>query len=360
MTPLGNILRRRIEASGPISLADYMTECLMHPRHGYYQRARVFGTDGDFITAPEVSQMFGETIGLWLADRWMAMGRPDPVSLVELGPGRGTLMADILRAVHTVPGMREALQVHFVETSQQLRDLQKEKVPAARWHQDFSSVPEGPALVVANEFFDALPIHQFEKRDGKWRERAVGMAGDALGFVLTQPGSQLALVPPSLLAAPEGSVIEICPAALSAAANIAQHIAAHCGAALFIDYGYAASAPGDTFQALKDHKFADPFAGPGKADLTAHVAFDRIAEAASRAGAATSGIAEQGAFLMGIGLGVRARKLAEKVDKTNQNRILSELKRLTAPDEMGTLFKVLAVQHPALTPAPGLPPSVSR
>ena len=353
MTPLKNILARRIEATGPISLADYMAECLMHPKHGYYQRERVFGSDGDFITAPEVSQMFGETIGLWLADRWIVMGRPARVNLVELGPGRGTLMADMLRAAAKVPGFKDAAQVHFIEASEQLRALQAEKVPGATWHDDFSSIPEGPTLVVANEFFDALPIHQYEKQGGKWFERSVGLVGDRLGFVLTQPGAQFALAPAHLLSAPDGSLLEVCPGAISSSANVASHLAAHGGAALFIDYGYAISAPGDTFQALKAHAFTDPFAEPGKADLTAHVAFDRIAEASESAGAKATPAAEQGAFLMTIGLGVRAQALAETASSKGQERILSELKRLTAPDEMGTLFKVLAVQSSALPKPPG-------
>ncbi|NVJ71546.1 MAG: SAM-dependent methyltransferase [Alphaproteobacteria bacterium] len=353
MTKLKNILIRRIETEGPISLADYMAQCLMHPKHGYYQRERVFGADGDFITAPEVSQMFGEAIGLWLADRWIAMGSPSSVSLVELGPGRGTLMADILRAASNVPGFREAARVHFIETSQQLRALQKQKVPTAKWHDDFSSIPEGPALIVANEFFDALPIHQYEKRDSKWFERSVGVVGDDLGFVLTQPTAQFALVPASLLGAPEGSALEVCPAAISISANIAEHLSQHGGAALYIDYGYAHSAPGDTFQALKQHEFTNPFSEPGKADLTAHVAFDRLAESSLGKGTKAFGTNEQGAFLMAIGLGLRAQKLATRADDKAQMQILSELKRLTAPDEMGTLFKVLAVQHPGLSNPPG-------
>lgn len=353
MTPLANILARRIETAGPISLADYMAECLMHPKHGYYQRERVFGRDGDFITAPEVSQMFGETIGLWLADRWIVMGRPNPVNLVELGPGRGTLMADMLRAAAKVPGFKDAVTVHFVEASAQLRALQAEKVPDASWHDDFAGVPDGPTLVVANEFFDALPIHQYEKQDSKWLERSVGLVGDRLGFVLTQPAAQFALVPAHLLDAPDGSLLEVCPGAISMSANVATHLAANGGAALYIDYGYGTSAPGDTFQALKAHEFADPFHEPGKADLTAHVAFDRIAQAAEAAGAKPTATTEQGTFLMTIGLGVRAQKLAETASTSGQERILSELKRLTAPDEMGSLFKVLAVQHPTLPRAPG-------
>ncbi len=297
--------------------------------------------------------MFGETIGLWLADRWIVMGRPARVNLVEMGPGRGTLMADMLRAAGKVPGFKDAAQVHFVEASEQLRALQAEKVSDAHWHDDFSGIPEAPTLVVANEFFDALPIHQYEKQGGKWLERSVGLVGDRLGFVLTQPAAQFALVPAHLLDAPDGSLLEVCPGAISMSATVATHLAAHGGAALYIDYGYGTSAPGDTFQALKAHEFTDPFAEPGKADLTAHVAFDRIAQASEAAGAKPTTTTEQGTFLMTIGLGVRAQKLAETASQSGQERILSELKRLTAPDEMGTLFKVLAVQHPTLPRAPG-------
>ncbi len=350
MTPLKQQFLKRIEATGPIPLADYMAECLMHPKHGYYQQQKVFGAKGDFITAPEVSQMFGEVLGLWAASVWQSMGCPK-FSLVELGPGRGTLMADMLRAAKALPGFLEAAQVHFIETSTQLRALQKEKVPHATWHDSMASLPAGPALFIANEFFDALPIHQFEKQKGKWHERAVGAYGDNLGLMLTQAGPKLALIPPPIQKAPGGSIAEVCPAGLAVAADIAGHIAEHSGAALFIDYGYATSAPGDTFQALKAHKYVDPFSEPGLADLTAHVAFDQLATAAAGKGARPSAIISQGQFLMTIGLGVRAQALASKTDEAGQQRILSELKRLTAPDEMGTLFKVLALMHPKL-PSP--------
>lgn len=353
MTALRNLLARRIAASGPISLADYMAECLMHPVHGYYQKERVFGKDGDFITAPEVSQMFGEMLGLWVADRWTAMGSPSQFHLVELGPGRGTLMADMLRAASKVPGFEEAVQIHFIESSQQLRALQREKVPNASWHDDLSSLPQGPAIFVANEFFDALPIHQFEKKDGLWFERCVGADDDRLAFTLTQPGAQFGLTPEKHKAAPNGSILEVCPAALTYCANIAEHIEANGGAALIIDYGYAKSAPGDTFQALKGHQYCDPFAAPGSTDLTAHVAFDHLAEAASGFSVEISPIAEQGQFLMALGLGMRAQQLAAETDEAGQTRILSELKRLTAPDEMGSLFKILALQHENMSSLPG-------
>ncbi len=350
---LAEHIAARIAAQGPLSIAEYMSECLLHPTLGYYTTREPFGATGDFVTAPEISQMFGELIGLCLAQAWLDQGAVSGIALAELGPGRGTLMADMLRAAAKVPGFKDAASVHFVEASTQLRALQAEKVPDAQWHDDFGGIPEGPTLVVANEFFDALPIHQYEKQGGKWLERSVGLVGDRLGFVLTQPAAQFALAPPHLLDAPDGSLLEVCPGAISMSATVATHLAAHGGAALYIDYGYATSAPGDTFQALKAHEFADPFAEPGKADLTAHVAFDRIAQAAEATGAKPTVTTEQGTFLMTIGLGVRAQKLAETASKNGQERILSELKRLTAPDEMGALFKVLAVQHPTMPRAPG-------
>jgi NADH dehydrogenase [ubiquinone] 1 alpha subcomplex assembly factor 7 len=353
MTALKTLLIKRIAMGGPITLADYMAECLMHPNHGYYQQQRVFGRDGDFITAPRVSQMFGEMLGLWCADRWHAMGRPARFNLIELGPGRGTLMADMLRATKAVPGFGTAARVCFVEESERLSALQAEKVPGAPWHKRLSDVPTGPSILMANEFFDALPIHQFEKKGGKWLERGVGFEGDTLRPVLLLPSAKLALVPDSVRAAGDGSIAEVCPAGLSVAGEIAERLVAQPGAALIIDYGYRVSAPGDSFQALKSHDYVDPYAEPGLADLTAHVAFDQLAAAAAQKGAAPSSIQEQGAFLMALGLGLRAQKLAETGDKAGQTRILGELKRLTAPDEMGSLFKVLALQSPGLAPAPG-------
>jgi NADH dehydrogenase [ubiquinone] 1 alpha subcomplex assembly factor 7 len=353
-TPLHDILAKRIATSGPITLADYMADCLMHPEHGYYTSERVFGADGDFTTAPEVSQMFGEMLGLWLADRWYKMEKPDGVQLIEFGPGRGTLMADILRATEPVEGFHDALTVHFIEASPQLRAQQAEKVPHAHWHDDLSTVPEGPSLIIANEFFDALPIHQFEKHEERWCERRVHATEDgALQLVLTQAGPKFGLTPRLLHNSPNGSILEVCPAGLSIAGTMAERLFAYGGAALVIDYGYRTSAVGDSFQAMKGHKFCDPFAAPGTADLTAHVAFDQLATAARSKGASTYGTAAQGAFLMSLGMGERAQQLANSTDQEGQERILSELKRLTAPDEMGTLFKILALQDPKLPAPPG-------
>lgn len=352
-TPLKTILLEQIATSGPITFADYMAQCLMHPEHGYYQKERVFGQDGDFITAPEISQMFGEMLGLWLADRWIKMGKPSPVHLIEFGPGRGTLMADMLRAISPVEGFTDAANIHFIETSRQLRKLQKEQVPNAKWHDSAASLPDGPSLIVANEFFDALPIHQFEKHKGEWLERRVNAEGETFTLVLTPPSAKLALIPEKLKNSPEGSILEVCPAALSITGDIASRISDGGGAALIIDYGYRTSAAGDTFQALMGHAFTDPFAEPGKADITAHVAFDQLNQAAKEKGVATFGPAAQGMFLMALGMGARAQQLSNTMDPIGQQRILSELKRLTASEAMGTLFKVLALQHQELPEAPG-------
>ncbi len=337
-----------------MNIADYMAECLMHPKYGYYQTAKVFGADGDFITAPEVSQMFGEMLGLWCAVRWAAMGKPASFYLIELGPGRGTLMADMLRAANAAPGFGNAVKVAFVEASDQLRAVQAEKVPHAKWFDRLADVPDGPSIIVANEFFDALPIHQFEKRNGKWLERAVAAEGETLKPVLVPASAKLALLPARVRAAADGSIAEVCPAGLSVAGDIAARFTHHTGTALVIDYGYAISAPGDSFQALKAHAYVDPLSEPGLADLTAHVAFDQIALAAESKGGVCSRITQQGQFLMRLGIGARAQQLATSVEANGQERILGELKRLTAPDEMGELFKVLAIQSPNLPSPPGL------
>ncbi len=353
MTALKDNFIRRMEASGPISLADYMAECLMHPKHGYYQKERIFGKQGDFITAPEVSQMFGEIIGLYLADRWYKMDKPEEFHLVEYGPGRGTLMADILRATEPVAGFSNAVNVHFIEASSQLRALQEEKVPHAQWHEGLNTVSEGPSLIIGNEFFDALPIHQFERQDGKWLERGVHTENGNLKPVLTQSSAHSTLIPDHMKNGPDGSIAEVCPSALSIMGDIALRLTAHGGAALFLDYGYRKSSFGDTFQAMKNHAYVDPLEDPGAADLTAHVAFDQLHAAAISAGAKAYGPVAQGMFLMALGLGNRAQQLASSAEPSTQNRILSELKRLTANEEMGTLFKVLAVQAPELAPPPG-------
>lgn len=325
MTPLGRRLAAEIAEHGPIGVDRYMAECVA----AYYAGRDPFGRGGDFTTAPEISQMFGEIIGLWMADLWDRAGRPARVNLVELGPGRGTLMADLLRAARALPAFAEAVRVHFVETSLALRAAQAERVPAAAWHDDLAEVPQGaPLFVVANEFFDALPIRQEVRVDSEWRERCIGISADA--FVFT----------------PEGDAIrETAPARAEYAGVLAARIAADGGAVLLIDYGYEGPAEGDSLQALAAHAAADPLAAPGEHDLTAHVDFAALAEAARAAGAQVSPLALQGPFLLALGIEARVERLSRGLDPEARHAIAGAMRRLTLPQAMGSLFKVLAFTH---------------
>lgn len=343
MSTLLDTLMRRIKISGPITVAEFMNECLMHPKYGYYQREKVFGTKGDFTTSPEISQMFGEMIGLWLVDQWKAIGCPPEFNLVECGPGRGTLMADILHAAANQTAFIKAASVVFVEKSKQLKSEQKKRVADALWIEDINALPDGPTLLVANEFFDALPIHQFQKHDGLWLERKIGIKDGKLNWSLSAPSAALSIMPESLNASENGSIVELCPTAMSTAGTIAAHIAKYSGAALIIDYGYDKSAVGDTFQAMKDHQYSYPLDNIGTSDLTAHVNFDMIADAARQKGVTIHGPVAQGPFLMSIGMGERAMGLSKDGETKEQEHILSALMRLTSPDQMGELFRVLAL-----------------
>ncbi len=337
MTPLGERLAREIAATGPIPLARYMAECLAH----YYGSRDPLGRAGDFVTAPEVSQVFGELIGLWAAELWMRAGSPPKLRLVELGPGRGTLMADLWRAVTRVPGFHAAASVHLVETSPTLRRMQAAQVPQAVWHDRIDEVPDdAPLLLVANEFFDALPIRQFVRTEAGWRERMVAFA-DGRFFAAAGPLPADPLIPPSLVAAPPGSVVELAPAAGAVTAEIGARLAAHGGAALIVDYGYAGPATGDTLQAVQAHAFADPFAAPGEADLTAHVDFGALRIAARPATA--WGPIPQGALLTALGIEARTATLAARATSDQAALLRSGTARLTGDDAMGSLFKALAL-----------------
>jgi len=351
-------IRQVIAAEGPISVARYMAEALGHPEHGYYRRRDPLGAAGDFITAPEVSQLFGELVGLWCAVSWDSMGQSSPVNLVELGPGRGTLMADALRAVGQVaPDFRSALAVHLVETSRPLRDKQRSALAAASptWHDRFENVPLGPALVVANEFFDALPIHQFLLTDAGWRERLVGVDPErgTLRFeVAVGETEALAQLPAAMRAAPVGSLLELCPEAIALAREIGRRLAADGGAALVIDYGHPRSAPGETLQAVRGHAYADVLTNPGETDITAHVDFEALATAALAAGARVFGPCPQGSFLRALGIETRLALLIRDAAPEQAETLRRGCHRLIADTEMGNLFKVLAIAHPALpTPA---------
>ena len=362
-SPLLAHIKRRINVSGPITIADFMTEALAHPEHGYYRKQDPFGRAGDFITAPEVSQMFGELIGLWAAVTWQQMGSPPKIDLIELGPGRGTLMSDALRAVRNVPGIGDALTVRFVETSPVLRTHQQTAIMAygipATWHETFDDIPTRaniPAIVIGNEFFDALPIRQFERGEKGWAERLVGLDAKTgkLGFVRgAETPITDALIPVTMRgAAKKGDIFESCAPAIAIADQIARRLNETGGGALFIDYGHPGSAFGDTFQALKGHEYHPVLSDPGDADLTAHVDFAAIGRAMNEAGARTGAVLTQGTFLRMLGIEQRAEHLKTGADDAQKTAIDQALSRLIDADQMGTLFKVLIAYGRDTTPPP--------
>ncbi len=339
MTDLAHMLAQRIREHGPISVADYMAAAAAH----YYGRRDPLGVRGDFVTAPEVSQMFGELLGLWCVAGWQAIGAPSRFILAELGPGRGTLMRDALRAARSVPQFVGAAELHLVETSPIMRQRQGAALADHRphWHGRIEEIPEGPMLLIANEFFDALPVRQFVCGVKGWQERHVGLHDEGFAFVLDE--AVCAWLP----AAPQGSVREVSPAALAYADWLGRRVAQQDGAALLIDYGYSTSACGDTLQAVRGHRRHPVLCDPGEADLTAHVDFAAVADAASKAGARVHGPLAQGAFLRALGIEVRAERLMAAAPSLSAT-VAAGLRRLTAADAMGSLFKVLAIAHPRL------------
>jgi len=352
---LADILRRRIEAEGPLSIAQYMQEALGNPDHGYYRHRDPLGRGGDFITAPEISQMFGELIGLWCVAQWQGLGSPGTFNLVELGPGRGTLMADALRAAAQVHEFTAAARLHLVETSPTLRQLQSETLGAFQptWHEDIGALPGGPAVFVANEFFDALPIRQFEKTAGAWHERMVSVADGGLGYVLASDPVGEPPIPDSVLDSPDGSIAEVSPAGREIMTGLASRLAEHAGAALIVDYGHVESAAGDTLQAVRGHKYHDVLADAGEADITAHVDFESLGRTAREAGAAVHGPVSQGAFLDALGVAARAEALIAGAPGGDAEQVRSAHARLTGADDMGELFKVMAVTGPGMAVPPG-------
>ncbi len=336
--PLGDVFRRLIRTTGPISLAHYMAEANAR----YYGARDPLGTAGDFVTAPEISQMFGELIGLWFADIWIRAGREEPVHYIELGPGRATLAKDALRAAARY-GFEP--QVHFVETSAPLKDMQHDAVPQAMWHDDLSSVPmDGPILLVANEFLDALPVRQLVRTATGWRERMVGLDGDRLAFVAGGQAMDSA-VPPDRREAAEGTILETSPASAAVIYEAAGRLVQQGGAALFIDYGHAEPRTGSTFQAVAAHRKVDPFAAPGAADLTAHVDFATLARIAQSRDARHLGTVTQGEWLEALGIAARAQALMERAPQYAAE-IAQARDRLIGADAMGTLFKVMALAAP--------------
>jgi SAM-dependent MidA family methyltransferase len=361
MTPLDRLVREIVAQEGPMSLDRLMSLALGHPAHGYYMTRDPFGAAGDFVTAPEISQMFGELLGLWAAEVWRMMGAPARVALIELGPGRGTLMADALRAGAALPGFREAVEIVMVETSPVLRDAQRRTLErmnvAARWLDRVEDAPDGPAIILANEFFDALPVRHYVRAPDGWRERQIGLEPDGRLVFGLAPEPE-----PHLVAeAPEGAILEAALAGRAVMSHLAGRVAREGGAALIVDYGYTRTAVGETLQALRRHAPCDPLEALGEADLTTHVDFAALARAARAAGAAVHGPITQAALLRDLGVGARAERLARRMDEAGVARLQADLTRLagSGPDSMGELFKALAVTHPDL-PAPPAFPSWSQ
>ena len=335
MSSLAERLRRTIAASGPICVAHYMAEANAH----YYRTRDPLGAAGDFTTAPEISQMFGELVGLWVADLWSRAGRP-PAYYVELGPGRGTLAADALRAMRAA-GLEPP--VHFVETSPVLRAAQAKRVPGAIWHADLSTLPEDrPLLVVANEFFDALPIRQLIATPSGWRERLVGAEGERFVPAAGPPLPDSA-VPEHVRAAPPGTILETSPASVATVRHLAHRINMQGGAALIVDYGHDRTSAGETLQAVALHDYADPWMDPGERDLTAHVDFEALAAAAE--GLEVHGPVGQGAWLTALGIDVRSEALS-RAAPAKADEVASARERLVSPAGMGTLFRGMALTAP--------------
>lgn len=335
MTKLHDILLCQIGREGPISVAEYMRQCLYHPNHGYYTNHVNLGGAGDFITAPEISQMFGEVLGLCLAQTWLDQGAPNPCCLAEIGPGNGTLMDDILRATAGVPGFHAAIQIVLIEVSPNLRTAQQAKLAGhnAKWIDSIADLPAMPSFIIGNEFFDCLPIRQFRRTDKGWQEQMIDAIDGKLAF-------SLGAVAPEIHTDTAGDFLELSSGAAALCAATAKHIQVNGGCALFIDYGDAPS-QGDTLQAVQRHHKVDPLSAPGECDLTAHVDFSALRAAAQVA--SPSDIVPQGVLLERLGITARAQQLAKSLSGDALENHISAHRRLTHSDEMGTLFKSLAI-----------------
>jgi NADH dehydrogenase [ubiquinone] 1 alpha subcomplex assembly factor 7 len=358
-TPLESEIRRLIGVAGPMPIAEYMRLCLTHPQHGYYINRDPLGAGGDFVTSPEISQMFGELIGLWMASVWRQMGAPENVRLIELGPGRGTLIQDALRAAKVVDGFREAIVLHLVEISPALRQVQERRLAELGtpvfWHDRLEEVAGGPSIVIANEFIDALPVHQAIKQSDGWHERVVGIGPDG-GFFIGAADEPLpffaASMPRGLRQAPEGAIYEWRDDGI--ALELGRRMRAD-GAALIIDYGHAHYGLGDTLQAVAGHSFTDPLRAPGQADLTAHVDFEALAQSAESMGANIHGPIRQRDLFLRLGIERRAAALKASAPQNKAAEIEIAFSRLIADGArgMGELFKAIAIAAPALGPLPG-------
>jgi NADH dehydrogenase [ubiquinone] 1 alpha subcomplex assembly factor 7 len=354
LSTLESELAEAIRRDGPLSVARFMSLALHHPTAGYYRKRDPLGPQGDFVTAPELSQAFGEVVGAWLAHAWLDLARPAPFSLVELGPGRGTLLADALRATRTVAGFHDGLRLHLVEASEHLRAAQASRLAGfdPSWHSPFAEVPSGPLLLIANEFFDALPVHQLVATEQGWVERCVDL--DPEGRLAFGSAERRSALGADLPEARPGTVAEVSPARTELAREIGRRIAVDGGVALVIDYGAWAEGPtGDTLQATRRHAPCDPLDAPGTADLTTHVDFRALAEAAVAGGASVYGPVPQGTFLTTLGIHLRTAKLIERAPPDQQRALRAALFRVTDASAMGELFKVLVFAGPDAPAPPG-------
>lgn len=350
-------IARLIAATGPIGVADYMAHCLFDPDDGYYTTREPFGVKGDFTTAPEISQMFGELVAVWLYSAWDRLGRPGGVTLAEIGPGRGTLMKDVLRTLDQLDaGFLGRTRVAMIEASPRLSIIQKQTLAGTHktmdWATRLEDVPPGPLLVVGNELFDALPVRQYVKTGAGWHERVVGLDAEGELAFMAGPGApDKALLPPDAPHAPEGAIVELAPARTGLMDTIAARLAGDGGAGLFIDYGHDAPGVGDTLQAVRRHARDDVLARPGEADLTAHVDFSALTAAAAAHGLAAP-VTTQGDFLLAMGLVERAGRLGADRSTAEQEAIRKAVERLAGPDAMGRLFKVMALLPDGMKVAP--------
>lgn len=358
--PLADKIKALIRANGPISVSDYFSLCLADPQYGYYRVNEPFGRAGDFTTAPEVSQLFGEMIGIFLVHAWQQHGAPGNAVIAEIGPGRGTMMSDMLRVVRRLaPALYETASVHLVETSERLREVQAKTLAGhqgkVHWHQDFDRLPPGFLLLAANELFDAIPIRQFVRTAQGFRERMVGLAADhSLTFAAGVAGLDSTLLPSPPETVAEGTIFEIAPARDAVMAALCERLRDGGGTAVIIDYGHVSTAYGDTLQAVRKHRYDPPLANPGEADLTSHVDFEQLARRAKAEGVQVNGLAHQGDFLVGLGLLERAAALGSGKDAATQDRIRDDVERLAGAGagKMGELFKVLVVSSPEVALAP--------
>lgn len=361
ISPLEIEIRRLIAGAGPMPVSQYMSLCLAHPQHGYYVTRDPFGLAGDFVTAPETSQMFGELIGLWMAAMWQQLGSPTNIRIVELGPGRGTMMADAMRAAKIVPGFNDATVIHLVEASPTLQGQQAIALSGmpVHWHTALEEVPDGPSIIVANEFFDALPVHQSVKQADGWHERTIEINADGNFAFGISPGPVQHFektLPPKIRKAAEGALFEW--RGDYVAMEIGRRIGKDMGAALIIDYGHAHSEVGETLQAVGKHAYADPLEFPGNVDLTAHVDFEALAHAASSMGAEVYGPLTQSEFLRRLGIEERAKVLKQNAKRAKAHEIDAALARLIGHGRtgMGELFKVAAYADPRA----GVPPGFTK